>query len=59
MATLLGLLYTTGLRIGEALALDVGDWTAVMASDCQKGEVWQKPCPSSAQVDGRSADSLM
>jgi integrase len=24
-ATLLGLLYTTGLRIGEALALDVGD----------------------------------
>ncbi len=25
MATLLGLLYTTGVRIGEALALDVGD----------------------------------
>jgi integrase len=25
MATLLGLLYTTGIRIGEALALDVGD----------------------------------
>ncbi len=25
IATLLGLLYTTGLRIGEALALDVGD----------------------------------
>lgn len=26
MATLLGLLYTTGIRIGEALALDVGDF---------------------------------
>ncbi len=25
MATLIGLLYTTGIRIGEALALDVGD----------------------------------
>jgi integrase len=25
MATLLGLMYTTGIRIGEALALDVGD----------------------------------
>jgi integrase len=31
MATLLGLLYTTGLRIGEALALDVGDL------DCRDG----------------------
>ena len=26
IATLLGLLYTTGLRIGEALALDIGDF---------------------------------
>lgn len=31
IATLLGLLYTTGLRIGEALALDVGDL------DCSDG----------------------
>ena len=31
MATLFGLLYTTGLRIGEALALDVGDL------DCRDG----------------------
>jgi integrase len=31
MATLLGLLYATGLRIGEALALDVGDL------DCRDG----------------------